>query len=218
MAQVAFVGIAVLALAALDGTASLHLAAVEEGIGHGIIELQGLLQMQMAVFMQAADEPFAHLVMDFAGMADAAAIVDGEADVIGIQGRLLLVVVAHDVVRDGPLELASFHELAITFVDGRAIAVGTGNESHVIRTDTVAQEARKTVSGNEDASHMTEMKRLVAVRHARRYHSASRPLHIAESLSHCPATPFYLYVNAITCSFSFYSAATRATRMLERAE
>ena len=140
--------------------------------------------------MQAADEPFAHLVMNLSGVADAAAIVDGEADVIGIQGRLLLVVVAHDVVRDGPLELAGFHELAIAFVDGRAIAVGTGNESHIFGTDTVAQEARKTVSGNEDASHMTEMKRLVAVRHARRYHSASRPLHIAESLSHCPATPF----------------------------
>ena len=118
MAQVALVGIGVLGLAALHGAMALHLAAVQERAGLGVVELQRRALLQPAVLMQLLDERLADKLVDLAGMPDVGPFVDIKADVIGIQRVFLAVVVAQHVILDGAIELPGLHQLAVALVDG----------------------------------------------------------------------------------------------------
>ncbi len=175
MAQVALVGVSVLGLAALHRAAALHLAAVEERAGLGVVELQGGVELQVAVLVQARDELVGDHLVHVAGMPDARAIVDVELHLEGLERGLLTLVVGQHVIGDGSLELARLHQLAIALVDGAAEAVGARNEAHVLGADAIAQEAREGVGGHKHAADMAEVQGLVAVGHARRHHGAARP-------------------------------------------
>ena len=168
VAQVAFVRIGFLGLAALDGAAADHLAAVEEGLCLGVVELRSGALLQPAVLVQRADEPVRHLVVFLAGFSQGRALVDVQADVEGVERGLLLVMVALHVVEDAALELAGLDQLAVALHDGGAVAVCAGNEEHVVAADAVPQEARVDVCRDEDAANVAEVQALVAIGHARR--------------------------------------------------
>ena len=76
MAHVAFVGVALFALAALHGAKALHLTAVEEGLGFRVVELHGFRQVQVAIGMQALDKVGRKRVVNFARATKPAAFVD----------------------------------------------------------------------------------------------------------------------------------------------
>ena len=88
---------------------------------------------------------------------------------------LLGVVVGLHVVQDAAREAFFFDLFAETFVDGRTVAVRARNEAHIFSANAVAQETREAVGGNEDAAHMSKVKTLVTVRHARSHHCALGP-------------------------------------------
>ena len=191
VAQVALVGVGVLGLAALHGAAAHHLAAVEERARLSVVELQRGTALQMAVLVQLLDELLADQLVHVARVAHARPLVDGQADVVGIERGLLRLMVLLHVVGDGAVELPRLHELAIALVDGRAEAVGAADEAHVGRADAVAQEAREGVGRHEHPGDVAEVQRLVAVGHARRDDGALRPggafVAIARCCHRCPA-------------------------------
>ena len=124
--------------------------------------------MQIAVLVELLDERLADLLMHLAGMPHAAALVDGQADVVGIERLLLRIVVSLHVLSDRSVEFARLDELAVPLVDGRTEAIGTRDEPHVLGPDTVAQETGVAVGRHEHAGYVSEMERLVSVGHARR--------------------------------------------------
>ena len=176
MSQIALVGIGVLRLAALHGAVALHLAAVQEGAGLSVVELQGGVQLQVTALVQALDELVGDHLVHVARVPDAAALVDVQAHLEGLKGRLLALVVGEHVVGDGARKLAGLLKLAVALVDGAAEAVGTGDETDVLGADAVAQKAREGVGGHEHAADVAEVQGLVPIGHTRRHHGAGGPL------------------------------------------
>ena len=99
--QIALVGVGVLRLAALHGAVALHLAAVQEGAGLSVVELQGGIQLQVAALVQALDELVGDHLVHVARVPDAASLVDVQAHLEGLEGRLLALMVGEHVVGDG---------------------------------------------------------------------------------------------------------------------
>ena len=175
MTKVALVGVGMLGLASLHRAMAVNLTSVQERLGLRVVELKSRALLKEAVLVQTGDELVGHALMNLTRMTDTRALVDGQADVVRVERGLLSIVVASDVIVDGAFELAGFDQLTIALVDGRAEAVGSADEAHVFRTDTVAQEARVRVGGHENAGDVAKMKRLVTIRHARRDDRTSRP-------------------------------------------
>ncbi len=159
----------------MHGAASLHLAAVQERVGLGIVELQGGIELQVPALVQTLNELVGDHLVHVARMPDAAALVDVQTHLEGLERGLLALVVREHVVCDGARELAGLHELAVTLVDGAAEAVGARHEAHVLGADTVAQKAGEGVGGHEHAADMPEVQGLVPVGHARRHHGPGGP-------------------------------------------
>ena len=103
--------------------------------------------------------------MEVARGLEAAAGVQVERDLVGVEGALLRVVVLADVVDDGA-PVACLATLAVALHDGGAVAVRARDEHDVLAADAVAQEAREEVGGHEDSSDVAEVQVLVAVGHA----------------------------------------------------
>ena len=76
--------------------------------------------------------------------------------------------VGADVVGDRAGVALVLDLLAIALHDGGAVAVGAGDEDHVLLADAVAEEPGKEVGGDEDAADVAEVEVLVAVGHAAR--------------------------------------------------
>ena len=106
------------------------------------------------------------------GGLEAGALEDVEADLVGVEGGLLGVVVGADVVGDRAGVALVLDLLAVTLHDGGAVAVGAGDEDHVLLADAVAEEPGKEVGGDEDAADVAEVEVLVAVGHAARDNGA----------------------------------------------
>lgn len=85
---------------------ALHLAAVQEGAGLSVVELQGGVQLQVTALVQALDELVGDHLVHVARVPDAAALVDVQAHLEGLKGRLLALVVGEHVVGDGARKLA----------------------------------------------------------------------------------------------------------------
>ena len=192
MAQIALVGVGLLALAPLHGAMADDLATVQEHLLLDVVKLQRALEVKISLFPQALDEVGGDDAMHLAAMAQTAALIHVEADVVSVERRLLAIVVALDVVLDGPFEGAGLDFLAIPLLDGGTEAVGSRNENDVIGPDAVAQEAGVTIGGDENAADMTEMKGFVAVRHARGHDGALGPddgLMFSARMRHVHSTP-----------------------------
>ena len=175
MPQIAFVGVAMLGLAALHGAAAHHLASVQERAGFRIVELQRGALAKMAVLVQLLDELLADQLMHALRVAQPRPLVNGKADVVGIERRLLRLVVLANVLLYGAVELPGLHQLAVALVDGRAEAVRSADEPDVGGADAIAQEAGARVGRDEHARDVAEVQRLVAVRHAGRDDGPLRP-------------------------------------------
>ena len=182
MAEAAFVGVGLVGLAALHRAATRDLAAIQVDAGLGIVELQRRALMQEAVLMQATDQVLGHQLLALARMTDSRALIYREGDIVRIERGFLGVVIALHVLGDGAVELSRLDELAVTLVDGRTETVGTADETHVVETDAVAQEARIAVGRHEHAGNVAEVQGLVAIWHARRDDRASGPLLTFEAI------------------------------------
>lgn len=175
MAQVALVGIGLLGLAALDGAAADHLAAVEERAGLGVVELQRGALGDGALLMQALDNLGGHFVVNLRSRLKARAAVDIAADVVVVEGRCLAGVIGLDVLVNGLVVALVLLELAVALHDGRAVAVGARGEDDVLAAQTVAQEAGEEVGRDKDAADVAKVKALVAVGLAGGNDGAARP-------------------------------------------
>ena len=175
VAEVAFVGVGLLGLAALDGAAAEDLAAVQELSGGRVKELLGAHLGELALLVQALDDLGGHALVDVhGGLQRAAGIqVAGHAKA-GEVGLLAVVVLAH-VIGDVLGVAVCLTALAEALHDGGAVAVGTGDEDHVLAAQTVTQKASVEVRRDEDASHVAEVQTLVAVGHAGGDDGATRP-------------------------------------------
>ncbi len=166
VAEVALVGVGLLGLAAAHRAVADDLAAVQERLCLGVVELQRGALLERAHLVQAANPLVGELGVEGLGGREAAAGVDVERDLVGVERGFLVVVVAADVVGDGAVELAGLGELAVALHDGRAVAVSAGDEHHVLLTDAVAQEAGEEVGRHEHAADVAKVQVLVAVGHA----------------------------------------------------
>ena len=173
VAKVAFVGIGLLGLAAAHGALADDLAAVEELAGLGVKKLQGGHLAEVAALVQTLQNLAGHLGVDGLGRVKAGAGVEVERDAVGVEGRLLGVVVGTDVVGDGAVVALGLDLLAVALHDGGAVAVGAGDEDDVLLADAVAQEAGEEVGRHEDATDVAEVEVLVAVGHAAGYDGAT---------------------------------------------
>ena len=122
----------------------------------------------IAQIMEAAEQLGREPVVVGTGGLKAGALEDVEADLVGVEGGLLGVVVGADVVGDRAGVALVLDLLAVTLHDGGAVAVGAGDEDHVLLADAVAEEPGKEVGGDEDAADVAEVEVLVAVGHAAR--------------------------------------------------
>ena len=118
MTQVALVGVGLLGLAALDGAAANHLAAVEERAGLGIVELQRGALGDGALLVQALDNLGGNLVVNLRSRLKARAAVDVAADVVVVEGRGLAGVIGLDVLVNGLVVAFVLLELAVALHDG----------------------------------------------------------------------------------------------------
>ena len=93
VAEVALVGVGLLGLAALDGAAADHLAAVKELAGARVVELQGRAAGEHARVLQAVEDLVGHLLVDLCGGGEGAAAKEVACHVVAGKGRRLTVVV-----------------------------------------------------------------------------------------------------------------------------
>ena len=191
--QVALVGIGLLGLAALDGAAADHLAAVEERPGLGIVELQRGAFGDGALLVQALDNLGGNLVVDLGSRLKARAAVDIAADVVVVEGRGLAGVIGLDILADGLVVALVLLELAVALHDGRAVAVGARCEDDVLAAQAVAQEAGKEVGRDKDAANVAKVKTLVAVGLAGGNDGATRPAGtVVHGVFGCHGTPSHM--------------------------
>ena len=175
MTQIAFIGVGLLGLAALDGAAPDHLATVQELTGPGVVELFGGELLQLALLVQAVDHLGRHALVHAKRRLQAGSAVQVAGDLEVAQRLGLAIVIALDIIANRALELAGIDLLAIALHDGRAIAIRARDEHHVLAAQAVAEEAGVEVSRHEDAAHVPEVQALVAVGHARGHDGATRP-------------------------------------------
>ena len=175
MTQIAFIGVGLLGLAALDGAAPDHLATVQELTGPGVVELFGGELLQLALLVQAVDHLGRHALVHAKRRLQAGSAVQVAGDLEVAQRLGLAIVIALDIIANRALELAGIDLLAIALHDGRAIAIRARDEHHVLAAQAVAEEAGVEVSRYEDAAHVPEVQALVAVGHARGHDGATRP-------------------------------------------
>ena len=168
VAEVALVGVRLLGLAPANRAASDDLASVEELARLDVVELARGAALQVAALVEAAEQLGREPVVVGTGGLEAGALEDVEADLVGVEGGLLGVVVGADVVGDRAGVALVLDLLAVTLHDGGAVAVGAGDEDHVLLADAVAEEPGKEVGGDEDAADVAEVEVLVAVGHAAR--------------------------------------------------
>ena len=193
VAQVALVGIGLLGLAALDGAAADHLAAVEERAGLGVVELQRGALGDGALLMQALDNLGGHFVVNLRSRLKARAAVDIAADVVVVEGRCLAGVIGLDVLVNGLVVALVLLELAVALHDGRAVAVGARGEDDVLAAQTVAQEAGEEVGRDKDAADVAKVKALVAVGLAGGNDGAARPAGtVVHGVFGCHGTPSHM--------------------------
>ena len=191
--QVALVGVGLLGLAALDGAAADHLAAVEERAGLGIVELQRGALGDGALLVQALDNLGGYLVVDLGRRLKARAAVDVAADVVVVEGRGLAGVIGLDILADGLVVALVLLELAVALHDGRAVAVGARGEDDVLAAQTVAQEAGEEVGRDKDAANVAKVKALVAVGLAGGNDGAARPAGtVVHGVFGCHGTPSHM--------------------------
>ena len=191
--QVALVGVGFLGLAALDGAAADHLAAVEERAGLGIVELQRGALGDGALLVQALDNLGGNLVVNLRSRLKARAAVDIAADVVVVEGRGLAGVIGLDVLANGLVVALVLLELAVALHDGRAVAVGARGEDDVLAAQTVAQEAGEEVGRDKDATDVAKVKALVAVGLAGGNDGAARPAGtVVHGVFGCHGTPSHM--------------------------
>ncbi len=108
--------------------------------------------------------------MDLPGAPEARGREEVQADLVGIQRfSLALVVIANELLQ-ASLKLAGLSLLAVLLDDGRAIAVGSGDEEDVLAPDAVAQEASEHVGEDKDAPDVSEVEVLASIGHPGRDH------------------------------------------------
>ena len=168
VAEVALVGVRLLGLAPANRAAPDDLASVEELARLDVVELTRGAALQVAALVEAAEQLGREPVVVGTGGLEAGALEDVEADLVGVEGGLLGVVVGADVVGDRAGVALVLDLFAIALHDGGAVAVGAGYEDHVLLADAVAEEPGKEVGGYEDAADVAEVEVLVAVGHAAR--------------------------------------------------
>ena len=166
VAEVALVGVGLLGLAAADGAAALDLAPVEEGAGLHVVELARGALDEVAALVEALEDLGGEPVVVGARRLQPGALEEVEADLVGVERRLLRVVVGPHVVGDSALVALLLDLLAVALHDGGAVAVRARDEDDVLAADAVAQETGKEVGGHEDAADVAEVQVLVSVRHA----------------------------------------------------
>lgn len=103
--------------------------------------------------------------MDLSGPPKSGRGKDVETDSIGVQGLFLTGVVHGDIVFDGAGKPVFLHVLIADFNRG-TVAVGSGDEYHLIGSDTVAQKPRIDIRVNKHSADMSEMQFFISVRHA----------------------------------------------------
>ena len=191
--QIALVGVGFLGLAALDGAAADHLAAVEERAGLGIVELQRGALGDGALLVQTLDNLRGHLVVNLRSRLKARAAVDVTADVVVVEGRGLAGVIGLDILADGLIVAFILLELAVALHDGRAVAVGARGEDDVLAAQAVAQEAGEEVGRDKDAANVAKVKALVAVGLAGGNDGAARPAGtVVHGVFGCHGTPSHM--------------------------
>ena len=166
VAQIAFVGVGLLGLAALDGAAAEHLAAVQELAGGRVKELLGGELGELALLVEALDDLGGHALMDVHGGLQGAAGVQVAGHAEARQVGLLAVVVLADVIGDVLVVAIRLAALAEALHDGGAVAVRARDEDHVLAAQAVAQEAGVEVRRHEHAADVAKVQALVAVGHA----------------------------------------------------
>lgn len=89
---------------------------------------------------------------------------DIEADTIGVERLFLPGVVGGEIVPDGTVKAVPLQVLIADF-DRGAVAVGAGDEQHLLRADPVAQEPGIDVCVDKYPADVPEMQVLVSIGH-----------------------------------------------------
>ncbi len=175
MAQVALVCVGLLRLAAGHRATSLHLAAIQELMGLGVVELQRLALGKIAALIEPRDKGVCHGRMDGLCRIQSRSAIKVERYLIGSQRVLLGLMVGAHIVCDGAL-IALSGQFAVALHDRGAIAVGAAHKDHVLRANAIAQEAGIEIRRHKHAADMAKVQPFVAIRHASGDHGAARKM------------------------------------------
>ena len=97
-----------------------------------------------------------------------------KAYLVVVEGLFLSLVVFFNEIVDSALEALLSAQFAVALCDRGAVAVGAGNENHVLVAQPVTEKPCIHVRKNEHAAYMAEMQLLVAIGHAAGYYRALR--------------------------------------------
>ena len=141
MSEVTLVRIALFGGAALNGTFSDDLSAVEESPRLFVIELCGGYLFKVTELIKPSYQSVGDLFMYLCRSSETGCTEDIKAYIVILQGLFLRIVIFLYKIGDSPL-ISAFAEFSVCFGDRGAVAVGAGYEYDIILADPVTQKAR----------------------------------------------------------------------------